>query len=732
MSSAWIEILQEAQKGLAYHKSGIKKLMEILKEESLESKQLLQFIFSNGFCNVMLVQKKDPSVERLSKFLIDLSICGIEWVLNMTISFLLEMSTASDKTIRTKSCLFISQIFSNMSLEAEIPDSLWESTISTLVSRLHDKIPAVRMWAIRALGRLQNPDDENDVVVSEILRLMKTDDSSQVRVAATETICVSKYSLIELVKRVKDIDPHVRSAALIHLTKDVDVRHYNSYMRNLIVGYGLQDRDETVKKTTINLIESWLKQIDYRVPKLLHMLNIMNNSKEIELFAWQLIDMIEKGQISNQDLKENLHKSSESWEGPFQSLGLSDLLWTKLRCDYGRENMPPFAGNNLINELLPPVILLCRQIEQGSRQSLEDNEAMLLTMKYLLGLTKFMRSSEEGYLQIGIVCDRLLRDIHFPMDLIDDTLAAWAGKPGDHSKVLEALHLAFDLRSQYQMACSEDNNEGNMEEQEALAFIRSLQIIQWCLQSAVEHFSGRSFQITAVFGDHLDGIIHDVVLALQQPVMELRCLAVKCVGLLGLCDSMLAESNLALIFQVASNDLEEPEIRCQALEVLCDFVLIYQQAWKHQINLVGLLVRLQEHGDAEVARVAADVSAKLLYSGVIEDVSLLAILLKFFFLSEVLQSADDDAQDRDYDPRGQLFDIGDKYRLQQILSLFFQTYFSVIKSSQASLIQAIPIFVSDISMLIRDGDIPSGLLEKVIVVHGRYIYERIKIILFIE
>ena len=48
----------------------------------------------------------------------------------------------------------------NMNGDAEISDELWEQITETLTPRLRDKAPNVRMWAIKALGRLQNSESE--------------------------------------------------------------------------------------------------------------------------------------------------------------------------------------------------------------------------------------------------------------------------------------------------------------------------------------------------------------------------------------------------------------------------------------------------------------------------------------------------------------------------------------------------------------------------------------------
>lgn len=57
---------------------------------------------------------------------------------------------------------------------------MWESLQTSLVTRTKDKIVSVRTAAVHALERLQGEEDD-DLVVEELLRALKTDISKYVR-----------------------------------------------------------------------------------------------------------------------------------------------------------------------------------------------------------------------------------------------------------------------------------------------------------------------------------------------------------------------------------------------------------------------------------------------------------------------------------------------------------------------------------------------------------------------
>jgi HEAT repeats len=84
-----------------------------------------------------------------------------------------------------------------------------------LLPRLKDKVPGVRVLAVRALGNLQS---EGDGITEELLRLLQRDSSKEVRIAAVDCICLSKITLPLVIARVKDVKPEVRIAVYNRLS----------------------------------------------------------------------------------------------------------------------------------------------------------------------------------------------------------------------------------------------------------------------------------------------------------------------------------------------------------------------------------------------------------------------------------------------------------------------------------------------------------------------------------
>lgn len=65
----------------------------------------------------------------------------------------------------------IHKILDNLGEDAKIDDDLYDKIYDCMLERLRDKIPIVRMHAVLALTRLQNPRDENCPVIKGIVCL---------------------------------------------------------------------------------------------------------------------------------------------------------------------------------------------------------------------------------------------------------------------------------------------------------------------------------------------------------------------------------------------------------------------------------------------------------------------------------------------------------------------------------------------------------------------------------
>lgn len=79
--------------------------------------------------------------------------------------------------------------------DAVIDDDLADRIFESMLTRLHDKFPAVRVQAVAAISRLQDPTDAECAVISSYLKLMSSDSSAEVRRAVLLNIALSTQTL---------------------------------------------------------------------------------------------------------------------------------------------------------------------------------------------------------------------------------------------------------------------------------------------------------------------------------------------------------------------------------------------------------------------------------------------------------------------------------------------------------------------------------------------------------
>lgn len=73
---------------------------------------------------------------------------------------------ANSHAVRFRTCQLVNKILGNMPENAEIDDDLFDKINEAMLIRLKDKFPSVRIQAVLALSRLQDPKDENCPVVN--------------------------------------------------------------------------------------------------------------------------------------------------------------------------------------------------------------------------------------------------------------------------------------------------------------------------------------------------------------------------------------------------------------------------------------------------------------------------------------------------------------------------------------------------------------------------------------
>lgn len=203
----------------ASNKSCIPKLNKILDGEAEEERgAILQGIWRGCLDRCLLCAKKEHLVDKMIDFLSSFvsSKATNDIVFSSCIDHLLMRSQATEKVVRLRTCQMILRVIIGTTESVkEVSEVSIKSIIDTLLPRLRDKVPGVRVWAVKILSNLQM---EAEGITEELIRLLQSDSSKDVRVATVESICLSKITLPHVIARVTDVRPEVRIAVYTRLS----------------------------------------------------------------------------------------------------------------------------------------------------------------------------------------------------------------------------------------------------------------------------------------------------------------------------------------------------------------------------------------------------------------------------------------------------------------------------------------------------------------------------------
>ncbi|KAK5944458.1 chromosome condensation complex Condensin, subunit G [Knufia obscura] len=205
-------------------------------------------------------------------------------ITNQIMIVLLPYMSAKDKVVRYRATQIVSQL---MGIVQEIEDELYQAIRHELGKRVRDKVPAIRLEAVCALGRLlenemdeeaQAADQERDEdeemldedderestgLLDKLLDVLQNDTNAEVRKALLLNLPIEPKTLPYLLERARDKDAGVRVKLYSKLMPNLgDFRHLSLSMREKLLRWGLRDRDERVRKSAAKMFSTmWIEQI---------------------------------------------------------------------------------------------------------------------------------------------------------------------------------------------------------------------------------------------------------------------------------------------------------------------------------------------------------------------------------------------------------------------------------------------------------------------------------------
>ncbi|XP_037492105.1 condensin complex subunit 3 [Jatropha curcas] len=249
------KILDETKASNAIHIRKFKELSNLRSKSSTPTQ--FTFAFSKTLKPIFHVQRRITSAERIIRFVSvfastrdpnNASAC--DEFLEEFLKFLLVAAMAANKTARFRACQIISEIIMRLPDDAEVSNDLWDEVIECMKSRVRDRIPVIRTYAIRALSRFVNDTDNCDIL--ELFLEMLTSEQNAVSLPIDSII--SNHIKFELHAR-------IRKAAYCVLADKFPLQSLSIKLRTVILQRGLADRSVAVSKECLKLMkDEWLSK----------------------------------------------------------------------------------------------------------------------------------------------------------------------------------------------------------------------------------------------------------------------------------------------------------------------------------------------------------------------------------------------------------------------------------------------------------------------------------------
>ncbi|KFQ13345.1 Condensin complex subunit 3, partial [Leptosomus discolor] len=339
------------------------KLVVALKRtyNEMENKEDFNEKFINFLKYAMVIYRREPAVEQVINFVAKFVTSFYQTkkedgseeeqednlLLNCIFNFLLESHSANSHAVRFRACQLVNKILGNMPENAQIDDDLFDKIHEAMLVRLKDKFSNVRIQAVLALSRLQDPKDENCPVVNIYNTLLENDSNSEVRRAVLSCIAPSARTLPKIVGRTMDVKEAVRKLAYEVLAEKVHMRALSIAQRVKLLQQGLNDRSDAVKEVMKKkLLQAWLRLAEGNVLELLHRLDV-ENCPEVAIPVLNAV-------FSSSPLHDYIQncKNLDSRKLiPVDDLTAENVLYWRCLCEYLKSKGE--EGEDLLEQVLP-------------------------------------------------------------------------------------------------------------------------------------------------------------------------------------------------------------------------------------------------------------------------------------------------------------------------------------------------------------------------------------------
>lgn len=193
---------------------------------------------------------------------------------------------AKDKNVRYRVVQLLAYIVNYI---GEIDEELFKALHWSLNRRLFDKEANVRIQAVVAISSFQyinlpeegeySVDNQVNKATQSLLIAIQNDDSAEVRRAALLNLAKNEVTIPFLLERARDVNSINRRLVYSRIIKELgDFRDIDFHLRENLLKWGLNDRDESVQKNAIKMFSSnWLDIVDNDLIELIENLKVVDS-----------------------------------------------------------------------------------------------------------------------------------------------------------------------------------------------------------------------------------------------------------------------------------------------------------------------------------------------------------------------------------------------------------------------------------------------------------------------
>lgn len=282
-----IQTILNAQENETSHAKLIKELKNIYPTVTHESfmksfiqslKGAMQHDETNEYANNRLklcakfIADPDHTEQEITHPII---ITAFDWLLNT-------ISPAA--IVRFRICQFVNLVLNAMGPEASLDDDICDKILRYMLERMRDVAPNVRVQAVLALQRLQNPDDTEDCVFRTYIYHLDTDPSPKVRQTIISSLGRNYRTIPYIIERLWDVEERVRRHTYLQMSS-YPVKQYKVAQRLTFLEQGLNDHSEAVRKVVKNvMIPQWFESYQKDYVAFVKALKIDADEKELVRF----------------------------------------------------------------------------------------------------------------------------------------------------------------------------------------------------------------------------------------------------------------------------------------------------------------------------------------------------------------------------------------------------------------------------------------------------------------